>query len=53
MKWNSPRVAIFGVNDHAYMCFEDGADCTFGDMIIEVTNGAKVEDEEIIPFGEK
>jgi hypothetical protein len=53
MKWNSPRVAIFSVNDRAYMCFEDGADCTFGDMIIEVTNGAKVEDEEIIPFGEK
>ena len=53
MKWDSPRVAIFSANNHAYMCFEDGADCTFGDMIIEVTNGAKVEDEEIIPFGEK
>lgn len=52
MKWDSPRVAIFSANDHAYMCFEDGADCTFGDMIIEITSGAVIEDEEIVPFGE-
>ena len=52
MKWDSPRVAIFTANDHAYMCFEDGADCTFGDMIIEITSGAVIEDEEIVPFGE-
>jgi uncharacterized protein YcfL len=53
MKWNSPRVAIFSANDHAYMCFEDGADCTFGDMIIEITLGAKVENEVMTLFGEK
>ena len=53
MKWNSPRIAIFSANDHAYMCFEDGADCTFGDMVIEITLGAKVENEVMTLFGEK
>lgn len=53
MKWNSPRIAIFSANNHAYMCFEDGADCTFGDMVIEITQGAKVENEEMTLFGEK
>lgn len=52
MKWNSPRIAVFGANNHVYMCFEDGADCTFGDMVIEVNNGAKLENEEFKLFGE-
>ena len=52
MKWDSPRIAIFGANNHVYMCFEDGADCTFGDMVIEVNNGAKLENEEFKLFGE-
>lgn len=53
MKWDSPRVAIFSANNHAYMCFEDGADCSFCDMVIEVTFGATVEDEVMTLFGEK
>lgn len=45
MSWTSPRIAVFGANNKTYMCFEDGADCNFCDMIIEVSNGTEKIDE--------
>lgn len=45
MSWTSPRIAFFGANKKTYMCFEDGSDCNFCDMIFEVSNGTEVIDE--------
>lgn len=39
MDYDSPRIGIFSANYKTYMCFEDGADCNFSDMIIEITSG--------------
>ena len=45
MTWSDPRIAIFTANDKTYMAFEEGADCTFSDMIIEIGGGInKVEE---------
>lgn len=38
---NDPRVAIFGANNMTYLCFEDGTDQDFNDLIIEVDGGIK------------
>lgn len=38
---DDPRVAIFGANGMAYLCFEDGTDQDFNDLIIEVNGGIK------------
>ena len=38
---DDPRVAIFGANGMAYLCFEDGTDQDFNDLIIEVDGGIK------------
>ena len=45
MSWTSPRIAFFGANKKTYMCFEDGADCNFCDMIFEISNGTEEIDE--------
>lgn len=45
--WNDPRIAIFSANGKTYMCFEDGADCNFCDMIIEVNGGTEEIEENI------
>ena len=42
MDWTSPRIGFFTANEKTFMCFEDGADCNFTDMIIEVCQGADV-----------
>ena len=42
MDFESPRIAVFSANDRTYLCFEDGADCNFRDMIIEVKQGNKI-----------
>lgn len=47
MNWTDPRIAIFSANDKTYMCFEDGADCNFCDMIIEVNGGTELIDETV------
>lgn len=47
MQWDDPRIAFFAANDKVYMCFEDGADNNFCDMIIEVGGGTEVMNEEI------
>ena len=39
MTWDSPRIGIFSANNKAFMCFEDGCDCNFSDMIIEINSG--------------
>ena len=33
---NDPRVAIFSANNKSYLTFEDGSDCNFSDLIIEI-----------------
>ena len=36
MNINDPRIAMFGVNGKTYLTFEDGTDCNFSDLIIEI-----------------
>ena len=50
MRWEDPRIAMFSVNNKTYMCFEDGSDCTFSDMIIEISSGIDILDETIEVF---
>lgn len=50
MQFTDPRIAIFSANRKIYMCFEDGADCNYCDMIIEVGSGIEIIEE--IPFVE-
>lgn len=51
MTWTDPRIAIFTANKKTYMTFEDGADCTFCDMIIEIGSGIeKVEEHYDIDY---
>ena len=42
MEWNSPRIAIFNANNRSYLCFEDGADLNFCDMIVEIVQGTEI-----------
>lgn len=39
MQFNDPRIALFTANEKTYLCFEDGADCTFCDLILELGGG--------------
>ncbi len=41
-----PRIAIFGANGKTYMCFEDGTDQDFNDLILEMDGG-------VVPFGQQ
>lgn len=47
MQPDDPRIAIFDANGKSYVCFEDGIDCNYNDMIIELTNGAELTDEPL------
>lgn len=47
MQWDDPRIAFFSANGNTYMCFEDGSDNNFCDMIIEVRGGTKAIEETI------
>lgn len=49
MTWDSPRIGIFSANNKVFMCFEDGSDCNFSDMIIEISSGVVVENDPIEP----
>ena len=42
MDFTSPRIAMFTANEKTYMCFEDGADCNFTDMILEIGHGIEL-----------
>lgn len=48
MQWDSPRIGFFSANNHTYMCFEDGADCNFCDMIVEVCQGTEIIEETMV-----
>ena len=45
MTWTDPRIAIFTANGKTYMCFEEGSDCNFSDMVIEIGGGLNRIDE--------
>ena len=49
MTWNSPRIGILSANNKVFMCFEDGCDCNFSDMIIEINSGVAVENDPVEP----
>ena len=36
MRDNDPRIGVFTANSKTYLTFEDGNDCNFSDMIIEI-----------------
>ena len=40
MKENDPRIAMFNANEKTYLAIEDGSDCNFSDMILELTGMA-------------
>ena len=42
-------MAIFSANNRTYLCFEDGADLNFCDMIVEVCQGTEIIEEAMIP----
>lgn len=42
MSINDPRIAMFGVNGKTYLTFEDGTDCNFSDLIIEIGGTTKL-----------
>ena len=47
MRPTDPRVAIFKANNHNYITFEDGTDCNFTDIVIEIVSGIQVEDGDL------
>ena len=49
MLWNSPRIGVFSANNRTYLCFEDGADLNFCDIIIEVCQGTEIIEETMAP----
>ena len=49
MAWDSPRIGVFSANNRTYLCFEDGADLNFRDMIIEVKQGTEIIEETVAP----
>ena len=51
MNWTDPRMAMFTVNEKTYMCIEEGADCNFSDMVIEIS-GIKLVQETPEPEAE-
>ena len=49
MQFDDPRIACFSANGKTYMALEDGSDCNFSDMIIEI--GGISTPEEASPEG--
>lgn len=39
MKIDDPRILMFEVNNKTFLAFEEGSDCQFSDVIIEITQG--------------
>ena len=39
MKIDDPRVLMFSANNKTYLAFEEGVDCQYSDVIIEITQG--------------
>lgn len=44
MNWIDPRMAMFTVNEKTYMCIEEGSDCNFSDMVIEISGVELVQE---------
>ncbi len=49
---NDPRAAIFNANGKTFITFEDGSDCNYADLIVQLTNGIKYVNEKIEPEAE-
>lgn len=49
MDWDSPRIGVFSANNRTYLCFEDGADLNFCDMIVEIKQGTEIIEETVAP----
>ncbi len=49
MDYESPRIGVFSANNRTYLCFEDGADCNFRDMIVEVKQGSVILESTVAP----
>ena len=47
MKIDDPRILMFTANDKTYLAFEEGVDCQFSDVIIEITEGVESVEEPI------
>lgn len=47
MQFDDPRIAMLSANGKTYLCFEEGADCNFSDMVMEIGSG--VEQVEEVP----
>ncbi len=45
MSFTDSRIALFTANDKNYLTFEEGADCTFCDMVFEIGGDTKLEEE--------
>lgn len=52
MQWKDPRIATFTANNKTYMCFEEGSDCNFSDLVIEIGGGLEQLDEQPEPEAE-
>ena len=55
MKVNDTRIAMFNANNKTYLAFEDGNDCNYSDMIIEVVGNSgemfdDVQEVEGLPY---
>jgi hypothetical protein len=49
MDWNSPRICMRSINGRTYLCFEEGSDLNFSDMVIEVKQGTEIKLSEVSP----
>ena len=49
MDWNSPRICMRSINGRTYLCFEEGSDLNFSDMVIEVKQGTEIRLSEVSP----
>ena len=52
MDFTDPRIAMFTANNKTYMCFEEGSDCNFSDMVIEICGGFDEQNETPEPEAE-
>ena len=46
MQFDDPRMAMFTANNKTYICVEDGADCNFSDIVLEIGGGVDQLEEE-------
>ena len=49
MDWNSPRICMRSINGRTYLCFEEGSDLNFSDIVIEVKQGTEIKLSEVSP----